>query len=419
MPSDFVHLHVHTEYSMLDGAARLADLFAETQQLGMSAVGLTDHGNMHAAYDFYQRAVKAGVTPVLGIEAYVAPQSRFDKRRIRWGRPEQKDDDVSGGGSYTHATIWARNNEGLHNLFKLTSLASFEGHYIKWPRMDAELIAEHADGLIGTTGCPSGEVQTRLRDGLLDVGRRLNLPPVVTNDSHYTYESQAQSHDVLLCVQTASQLSDPNRFRFGGSGYYIKSAQETRAADSSEIWQRGCDNTLAIAERIDPAGMFTYRNLMPRFPIPEGQTEESNFRDQVWQGMARRFPGGYDETHRRQAEYEMDIIVQMGFPAYFLVVSDFIVWAKNNGVAVGPGRGSAAGSLVAYAMGITDLDPLPHGLIFEIDDLGVDIRAEQVAAQHGFTDVAHTIEIFGTCDACTASVRQNRAHDPGASRSPN
>ncbi|MEV0903121.1 DNA polymerase III subunit alpha, partial [Actinoplanes sp. NPDC049802] len=404
MRSDYVHLHVHTEYSMLDGAARLKELLAEAQRLGMGTVGITDHGNMHGVYDFFKQATAAGIKPVLGIEAYVAPESRLDKQRIRWGRPDQREDDVSGGGSYTHATIWATDDQGLHNLFKLTSLSSFEGYYIKWPRMDAELLARYSSGLIGTTGCPSGEVQTRLRlgqfdealtaaaryrdifgpenyylelmdhgleierrvrDGLVEVGKRLKLEPVVTNDSHYTYESQAEAHDVLLCVQTASNVNDPNRFRFGGSGYYIRPAAEIRGADSSEIWQRGCDNTLRIAERIDPTGMFTHRNLMPRFPIPEGHTEQEYFREQVWQGMTRRFPGGIPQAHRDQAEYEMGVIVQMGFPAYFLVVADFIMWAKNNGIAVGPGRGSAAGSLVAYAMGITDLDPLPHGLIFE------------------------------------------------------
>jgi DNA polymerase-3 subunit alpha len=404
MADSFVHLHVHTEYSMLDGAARLKEMFAEAQRLGMPAVAITDHGNMHGAYDFYRQATAAGITPVLGVEAYVAPESRYTKKRIRWGRPEQKNDDVSGGGSYTHMTIWARNREGLHNLFALNSRASFEGHYIKWPRMDQELIAQYSGGLMATTGCPSGEVQTRLRldqfdealaaaakyqeifgrdnyfleimdhgldiehrvrDGLTEIGKRLNIPPVVTNDSHYTHEYQSEAHDVLLCVQTASNVSDPNRFRFGGSGYYLKSAEEMRAVNSSELWLEGCKNTLLIAERVDTAGMFKERNLMPRFPVPEGETEESWFRKEVWAGMDRRFPDGYDDEHKRQADYEINIILQMGFPAYFLVVSDFIMWAKNEGIAVGPGRGSAAGSLVAYAMGITDLDPLPHGLIFE------------------------------------------------------
>ncbi|MET7395891.1 DNA polymerase III subunit alpha [Dactylosporangium sp. NPDC005572] len=404
MADSFVHLHVHTEYSMLDGAARLKEMFAEANRLGMPAVAITDHGNMHGAYDFYTKAKAAGVTPILGVEAYVAPESRLTKQRIRWGRPDQKNDDVSGSGGYTHKTIWARNSTGLHNLFRLNSRASIEGHFVKWPRMDAEIIAEHAEGLMATTGCPSGEVQTRLRldqfdealkaaakyqeifgkenyflevmdhgldierrvrEGLTEISKRLNIPPVVTNDSHYTHETQAEAHDVLLCVQTASNVNDPNRFKFGGSGYYLKSADEMRAVDTSDLWQQGCRNTLLVAERVDTTGMFESRNLMPRFPVPEGETEESFFRAEVWRGMQRRFPNGYDEEHRNQAEYEADMIVKMGFPAYFLVVSDFILWAKNEGIAVGPGRGSAAGSLVAYAMGITDLDPLPHGLIFE------------------------------------------------------
>ncbi|GAA0728918.1 DNA polymerase III subunit alpha [Dactylosporangium roseum] len=404
MADSFVHLHVHTEYSMLDGAARLKEMFAEANRLGMPAVAITDHGNMHGAYDFYKQAKAAGVTPILGVEAYVAPESRLTKQRIRWGRPDQKDDDVSGSGGYTHKTIWARNRTGLHNLFRLNSRASIEGHFVKWPRMDAEIIAEHAEGLMATTGCPSGEVQTRLRldqfdealkaaakyqeifgrenyflevmdhgldierrvrAGLIEISKRLNIPPVVTNDSHYTHEAQAEAHDVLLCVQTASNVNDPNRFKFGGSGYYLKSADEMRAVDSSDLWREGCRNTLLVAERVDTEGMFEFRNLMPRFPVPEGETEESYFRAEVRRGMERRFPNGIDEEHRQQAEYEADMIVKMGFPAYFLVVSDFILWAKSQGIAVGPGRGSAAGSLVAYAMGITDLDPLPHGLIFE------------------------------------------------------
>ncbi|NLU78712.1 DNA polymerase III subunit alpha [Micromonospora sp. HNM0581] len=404
MGESFAHLHVHTEYSMLDGAARLKDLFAEVKRQGMPAVAMTDHGNMHGANDFYKQAMAAGVTPILGIEAYVAPESRFHKSRVRWGRPEQKSDDVSGSGGYTHKTIWARNKTGLHNLFALTSRSYTEGYFVKWPRMDTELLAEYADGLMATTGCPSGEVQTRLRlghdaqaleaaakyqeifgrenyflelmdhgldiekrvrDGLLEIGRKLNIPPVVTNDSHYTHEAQSEAHDVLLCVQTGSNVADPNRFKFGGSGYYIKSAEEMRGVDHSDPWLEGCRNTLLVAERVDPTGMFEFHNLMPRFPVPEGETEESWFRKETFAGLARRYPEGIPEGHVVQAEYELGVIIQMGFPSYFLVVADFIQWAKAQGIAVGPGRGSAAGSLVAYALGITDLDPIPHGLIFE------------------------------------------------------
>ncbi len=401
MGDSFVHLHVHTEYSMLDGAARLKDMFTECERLGMPAVAITDHGNMYGAYDFYAKAKAAGVKPIIGVEAYVAPESRWTKKPIRWGQPHQKDDDVSGAGAYTHMTLWAETTQGMHNLFRLSSLASTEGFFRK-PRMDEELLARYSQGVIATTGCPSGEVQVRLRlgqfdaalaaaaryrdifgpenlfvevmdhglsierrvrEGLRDIASKLNLPMVVTNDSHYTYESDAQAHEVLLCVQTGSNMADPNRFKFEGSGYYLKSAAEMRAAFTDEEWQAGCDSTLLIAERANVE--FVPQNLMPRFTVPDGETEQSWFRAEVWRGMDRRFPDGYDTEHRKQAEYELDVIVQMGFPSYFLVVADFIMWAKNNGIRVGPGRGSAAGSMVAYALGITDLDPLEHGLIFE------------------------------------------------------
>src|SRR6266567_3882857 len=361
----FAHLHVHTEYSMLDGAARLKDLFAEVKSQGMTHVAMTDHGNMFGAAEFHRLAKEAGITPVIGIEAYVAPEARNNLTRVLWGQPHQKKDDVSAGGAYLHKTIWARNNEGVHNLFRLSSRSYAEGMLAKWPRMDKQIIAEHSAGLMASTGCPSGELQTRLRLG--QFGKKLGIPPVVTNDSHYTRESDAQSHDMLLCIQTGKNLADADRFRFEGTGYYIKPAAEMYALDRSDLWQEGCRNSqLLIADRVDTTGMFDFVNLMPRFPIPDGfESEADLFRAEVWRGMDRRYPGGYDEQRRKQAEYEIEIICQMGFPAYFLVVADFIMWAKNNGVAVGPGRGSAAGSIVAYAMGITDLDPLVHGLIFE------------------------------------------------------
>ncbi|MFF7350914.1 DNA polymerase III subunit alpha, partial [Streptomyces antimycoticus] len=404
MAPPFTHLHVHTQYSLLDGAARLKDLFAACQEMGMSHLALTDHGNLHGAYDFFQQATAAGVTPVIGIEAYVAPESRRTKRKIQWGQPHQKRDDVSGSGGYTHKTIWAADATGLHHLFRLSSDAYAQGWLQKWPRMDKEVIAEHAEGLIASTGCPSGELQTRLRlgqfdealkaaseyqdifgkdryflelmdhgieierrvrDGLLEIGRKLGIPPLVTNDSHYTYADEATAHDALLCIQTGKSLSDLDRFRFDGTGYYLKSAAEMYAIDSSDAWQEGCRNTLLVAEQIDTTGMFDKRDLMPRFDVPDGHTEVTWFREEVRRGMARRYPGGVPEDRQKLAAYEMDVIIQMGFPGYFLVVADFIMWAKQQGIAVGPGRGSAAGSIVSYAMGITDLDPVEHGLIFE------------------------------------------------------
>jgi len=397
----FVHLHVHTEYSMLDGAARLKDLFATCQQAGMPAVAITDHGNVYGAYDFWSKATAAGVKPVIGIEAYLAPEHRRFRQPVRWGTPAQKDDDVSGAGAYTHMTLLAETTQGMHNLFRLSSLASLEGYFRK-PRMDRELLAAHARGLIATTGCPSGEVQTRLRlgqydqavaaaaayrdifgpdnffveimdhglaiegrvrDGLRRIAADLSLPFVVTNDSHYTTPDDATAHEVLLAVQTATTLADPGRFRFEGTGYYLKSPQEMRAVSTDEEWQAGCDATVRIAERSEVS--FTKSNLMPNFPVPDGETEESWFRQEVWRGMDRRYPGGCGDQRRQQASFEMDIMVSMGFCSYFLVVADFIMWAKRNGIRVGPGRGSAAGSLVSYALGITDLDPLVHGLVFE------------------------------------------------------
>ncbi|MGI8523130.1 MAG: DNA polymerase III subunit alpha [Nocardioides sp.] len=399
----FVHLHVHTEYSMLDGAARLGDLFSRTAELGMDAIAMTDHGNVFGAYEFYSKAQAAGVKPIIGMEAYFTPNtSRFEKKRVRWN--DGGDDDVSGSGAYTHMTLLAETTAGMHNLFRLSSRASMEGFYYH-PRADRELLAEHARGLIGTTGCPSGEVQTwlrigdyakarqaaadfqeilgrdnyflelmdhdlgiekRVRDGLLRLSKDLGIPPIATNDSHYVNREDAGSHEHLLCVSSGSVMSDPKRFRLDGDGYYIKSPAEMRA-----IWQdkhglrEACDNTLLIAERCQvdfTEGNGTY---MPRFPVPEGETEESWLQKETERGLARRYPGGLTDAVRERMRFEMGVILSMGFPGYFLVVADFINWAKTNGIRVGPGRGSGAGSIVAYALRITDLDPLEHGLLFE------------------------------------------------------
>ncbi|WP_329520264.1 DNA polymerase III subunit alpha [Spirillospora sp. NBC_01491] len=456
MKRPFTHLHVHTQYSLLDGAARLKDLFAACGEMGMTHIAMTDHGNLHGAYDFFHQAAAAGVTPIIGIEAYVAPGARQDKRKIRWGQPHQKRDDVSGSGGYTHKTIWATDRTGLHNLFRLSSDAYAEGWLQKWPRTDRESIARWSRGLVASTGCPSGEVQTRLRlgqdaealraaaeyqdvfgkdgyflelmdhgieierrvrDGLLDIGRKLGIPPLVTNDSHYTRADEATAHDALLCIQTGKNLTDPDRFRFDGTGYHLKPAEEMYAIDSSDAWQDGCRNTALIAERVDTTGWFEKRDLMPRFDVPEGYTEITWFREEVEAGLRRRFPGGLGDGYREQAEYEMDVIVQMGFPGYFLVVADFIMWAKTNGIAVGPGRGSAAGSLVSYAMGITDLDPIEHGLIFErflnpervsMPDVDIDFDERRrgeviryVTAKYGADKVA-MIGTYGTIKAKNA-----------------
>ncbi|HKP08070.1 MAG TPA: DNA polymerase III subunit alpha [Microbacterium sp.] len=402
MASDsFVHLHVHSEYSMLDGAAKIGAMTQAAAEYGMPAIAVTDHGNTFAAFEFYRAAQAAGINPIIGLEAYVTPGThRSDKSRVAWGTPEQKSDDVSGSGAYTHTTLWSETTEGMHNLFRLSSLSSMEGYYFK-PRMDRELLQTYGKGLIATTGCPSGEVQTRLRLGQYDAARAaaaefqdiygkenyfaeimdhglsierrimtdllrlakdLSIPLVATNDSHYTHQHEADAHAALLCVQSGSTLDDPNRFKFDGDGYYIKTAQEMRQLFRDH--PEACDNTLLIAERCK-VEFNTAANYMPRFPVPDGETEDSWLIKEVERGLHYRYPGGIPDKVRKQAEYETGIILQMGFPGYFLVVADFINWAKDNGIRVGPGRGSGAGSMVAYAMKITDLDPLEHGLIFE------------------------------------------------------
>src|SRR5271155_2421077 len=306
MNQSFVHLHNHTEYSMLDGAAKITPMLSEVERLQMPAIGMTDHGNMFGASEFYNAATTAGIKPIIGVEAYIAPGSRFDTRRILWGDPGQKSDDVSGSGAYTHMTMVAEN------------------------------IAEHAAGVIATTGCPSGEVQTRLRlgqhreavesaakwreifgaenyflelmdhgldierrvrDGLLEIGRTLNIPPLATNDCHYVTRDAAHNHEALLCVQTGKTLSDPNRFKFDGDGYYLKSAAEMRAIWDSEV-AGACDSTLLIAERVSSyADVWAPRDRMPVFPVPDGHDQASWLRHEVDAGLRRRFPGGPPDSY--------------------------------------------------------------------------------------------------------------------------
>ncbi|WP_261623101.1 DNA polymerase III subunit alpha [Nesterenkonia marinintestina] len=398
---DFVHLHNHTEYSMLDGAAKIDELFAETQRLGMPAVATTDHGFLFGAYEFWKTAQNYDVKPIIGLEAYLTPGThRSERRRVKWGEGQTGEKDVAGAGAYTHMTMWAENTAGMHNLFRLGSLASTEGFFYK-PRMDRELLQHYGRGLIATTGCPSGEIQTRLhlgqyeeakraagefedifgrgnfycelmdhgleierkvRGDLLRLAKDLNLPLVATNDLHYTHRDDHRSHGALLCLQSNSTLDDPNRFKFDADTFYLRSPAEMR--ELFRDFPEACDNTLAIAERCQ-VEFDESASYMPRFPVPEGETEESWFVREVERGLEYRFPAGVPSDVRDQAQYEIGIITQMGFPGYFLVVADFINWAKENGIRVGPGRGSGAGSMVAYAMRITDLNPLEHGLYFE------------------------------------------------------
>ncbi|MBX7432890.1 DNA polymerase III subunit alpha [Mycobacterium sp. Y57] len=463
-PPSFVHLHNHTEYSMLDGAAKVKPMLAEAQRLDMPAIGMTDHGNMFGASEFYNAATDAGIKPIIGVEAYIAPASRFDTKRVLWGDPSQKSDDVSGSGSYTHMTMVAENATGLRNLFKLSSLASFEGQLGKWSRMDAELIAEHADGIIATTGCPSGEVQTRLRlghdrealeaaakwreifgpdnfflelmdhglsierrvrDGLIEVGRKLGIPPLATNDCHYVTRDAAQNHEALLCVQTGKTLSDPNRFKFDGDGYYLKPATEMRALWDDQV-PGACDSTLLIAERVQSyAEVWDPRDRMPIFPVPDGHDQASWLQHEVMAGLRRRFPSGVGRNYIERADYEIKVICDKGFPSYFLIVADLINYARSVDIRVGPGRGSAAGSLVAYALGITNIDPIPHGLLFErflnperpsAPDIDIDFddrrRGEMLryAANKWGSDRVAQVITFGTIKTKAALKDSARVH---------
>ena len=457
---DFAHLHVHTEYSMLDGAARLGDLFTHAKELGMKSMATSDHGFLFGAFDFWRQAKAHDIKPIIGVEAYLTPGThRTDRSRVRWGDGSR--DDVSGGGAYTHMTMWAETTEGMHNLFRASSIASLEGQLYK-PRMDREVLQTYSKGLIATTGCPSGEIQTRLRLGQFDeaiqaasdfrdifgkdnfycevmdhgldiernvqedlhrLAKQLNLPYVATNDLHYTRQEDHTAHAALLCVQSGSTLTDPKRFKFDADNFYLRSAEEMYAL-FGDI-PGACENTLEIAERCN-VEFNTKANYMPNFPVPEGENEESWFVKEVEKGLHYRFPQGVPDNVRKQAEYEVGVITSMGFPGYFLVVADFINWAKRNGIRVGPGRGSGAGSMVAYAMRITDLNPLDHDLIFErflnpdrvsMPDFDVDFddrrRGEvidYVTDKYGEDKVAQIVT-FGTIKAKQALKDASRVMD--------
>jgi DNA polymerase-3 subunit alpha len=399
---------------MLDGAQRMKPMFEEVARQGMPAIAMSDHGNMFGAYEFQSVAKGFGdVKPIIGIEAYVAPSSRRHKKQEFWGpggRRAMSDDgegskDVSGGGRFTHMTMWAETVQGLRNLFYLSTEASYTGQFPAGkPRMDMELISEHPQGIIATTGCPSGAIQTRLRlgqyeearetagayqdifgkdnyflelmdhglsierevrDGLLRLAKELNIPLLATNDAHYVHPTDAEAHDDLLCIGVGKNKDDPNRFKFQGTGYYLKTAAEMREL-FSEL-PEACDNTLLIAERIGSYDdVFDNVDEMPQFPdVPEGMTQEEYLRKDVLKGLAMRYGDPIPDHVLERFETEMKIIGPMGFSSYFLVVADICRYARDNGIPVGPGRGSATGSIVAYATRITELCPLEHGLLFE------------------------------------------------------
>ena len=398
----FVHLHVHSEYSLLDGAARIEapkanpgapTIFSETRRLEMPAVAVTDHGSMFGALRFYEAGLAAGIKPILGVEAYVAPGSRFDRNP---GETEEK---------YYHLTLLAQDETGYRNLLKLVSAAHLEGFYHR-PRMDKQLMAEHAEGVICLSGCLSSELAVALRAGneerarevaggyrdifgdryfievqdhgladqhailrrQFEIGDRLGISVVATNDLHYTLKEDAKPHDVLLCIQQKKLQSDLKRLRFDSEEFYLKSPQEMRALFAER--PDACDETLRIAERVELDLVYgdrapaDQRYHLPRFETPGGIDRDTYLRQLVEGGAADRYGELTPEIHDR-LEHELDVITSMGFGGYFLIVWDLIRYAREQGIRVGPGRGSAAGSVVSYCLHITDLDPLRYGLLFE------------------------------------------------------
>ena len=397
--NSFVHLHVHSEYSLLDGASRVADIARTVAEDNQPAVGLTDHGVLYGTVDFYQAAAEAGVKPIIGVEGYFTPGYRFE-------RPPPATNIIY------HMTLLAVNQTGYSNLIKLVSRAYLEGYYYK-PRMDFELLAEHAEGIIATSGCLGGhipqllnpeskhkhkmqgvaspdtvseivgryqdifgrdgfylelqdhglEAQKTVTSGLLELYKKLRVPLLATNDSHYTRRADASGHDAMLCVQTKSKKTDQDRLKFGSEEFYIKTAAEMRQLFPDDMFPGACDNTLLIAERANLELKFGV-NLVPEFPIPDGYTPHAYLCEIVTDGARVRY-GEITEEVEQRIRHELGIIEEMGFVDYFLIVWDMVRYAKESNIRVGPGRGSAAGSIVAYALGITSLDPLRYGLIFE------------------------------------------------------
>jgi len=401
MTSSFAHLHVHTEFSMLDGAAKLDELVAKAVADGQPALGMTDHGNMYGVLDFYRECRNQGVKPIIGTEAYLAYETRFERPNRR-GQMDDSGGDTEGGRKlYYHMTLLAENDTGYKNLIKLSSLAFLEGYYYQ-PRMDWELLERHHEGLIATTGCLGGHVlqslmkgdyqdaktkAARLQDifgrdslfvelqdhGLADqhrtnpqlmrLAKEIGAPLLATNDSHYVHRHDHEAHDALLCVQTNSMMSDPKRFRFEGTEHYLKSADEMRAL-FGEV-PEACDNTLWIAERSDVTIEFGKPKL-PTFRIPPEFADDSAYlKHLAREGAERRWGAPLAPEVIERLEYEIKVICDMGFASYFLIVWDLIRYAKDRGIRVGPGRGSAAGCAVAYCLGITEIDPIRFDLLFE------------------------------------------------------
>ena len=383
----FTHLHVHTQYSLLDGASKINELMARTKELGMDSIAITDHGVMHGVIEFYKEAKKAGIKPIIGCEVYVAPGSRFD-REVSKGEER-----------YYHLVLLAENDTGYHNLIKIVSRGYTEGYYYK-PRVDKELLMEYHEGIIALSACLAGEVASYLRMGLYDEAKKAALSYqdifgkdnfflelqdhgimeqqtvnqgllrmsqetgielVATNDIHYVMDIDEEAHDILLCIQTGKKKNDVDRMRYDGGQYYLKSPEEMEAL--FPYAKQALENTGKIAERCNVEIVFGEQKV-PKFKVPEGYTSESYLRAICEEGLHRRYDPVTDEV-RKRFEYELQTIQDMGFVDYFLIVWDFIKFAKDHGIPVGPGRGSAAGSIVSYCLNITEVEPLKYDLLFE------------------------------------------------------
>ncbi|MFR5602171.1 MAG: DNA polymerase III subunit alpha [Lachnospiraceae bacterium] len=383
----FTHLHVHTEYSLLDGSSKIRELVAQARDLGMDSIAITDHGVMYGVIDFYRAAREIGIKPVIGCEVYVAPGSRFDRET------------VSGEDRYYHLVLLAENNQGYQNLSKIVSKGFVDGFYYK-PRVDYEVLETYHEGVIALSACLAGEVsrylergmyeeakkaalryegifgkgnyflelqdhgipaQKNVNQGLIRLSRELGIELVATNDVHYTFAEDAAAHDILLCIQTGKKVSDENRMRYEGGQYFCKSEQEMKTLFPYAL--EALENTHKIAERCNVEIEFGVTKL-PKYDVPDGYTSWEYLNLLCEQGLKKHYPDD-DGTLKARLDYELDVIHTMGYVDYFLIVWDFIHFAKSHDIMVGPGRGSAAGSIVAYSLGITDIDPIRYNLLFE------------------------------------------------------
>ncbi|MBQ2009210.1 MAG: DNA polymerase III subunit alpha, partial [Selenomonadaceae bacterium] len=434
----FAHLHVHTEYSLLDGANRIKPLIARVKELGMEHIAITDHGNMFGIMEFYKACKGEGINPVIGCEVYVAPRDRHEQYEVD-------------GTRYYHLILLAENNEGYRNLVQLVSRANTEGMYYK-PRVDKELLRKYSKGLICLSACIAGEVpawiirgdmfraekvlqeyleifgrenffielqnhgmpeEKKAMAGLLELAKKYQLGLVATNDAHYLKREDSEFHEILLCIQTGRTLDDPGRMRFASDDFYLKTPEEMQGLFSE--YPEALANTVKIAERCHVEFDFEHRHL-PNFPLPDGMTDEAYLRQLCEKYLPERYENITQEVQER-LDYELGVIHSMGFDSYFLIVWDFINYARSVNIPVGPGRGSAAGSIVAYALGITDLDPLQYDLLFErflnpervtMPDIDIDfcyVRREEVidyVKQRYGEDHVSQIITFGTLKAKNA-----------------